>query len=429
MSQPFQSTWIPFAMWVRFTEILRSHQKSPLHSIIHAISFLFLLTSCSSKVKDRIGGTTTDTPIILLPKATALPKNEQKQLYNACSLWYDSVLKNSNFNGGMLVAKNGSVVFEQYKGMERPGSSDTIDTNTPLHIASVSKTFTAMAVLQLAQKQKIELDDLLSKFFPEFNYPGVTIKSLLNHRSGLPNYLYFMEDLGWDKSVYITNEDVLKSLVSRKNEIKNINPADKKFNYCNTNYVLLALLIEKISGFSFPEYMRIHFFEPLRMRNTFVFTLKDTSRRSLSYDWRGKEIPINFLDEAYGDKNIYTTPRDLLIWDRALASDVIFNKHMLDFAYTPYSNEKPGIKNYGLGWRMNVYPTGKKLIFHNGWWHGSNAVFVRLIEEDATIIVIGNRYTNAVYKAMHLCNIFNHYFDVDDYEEKTPPGDTTVSNP
>ena len=157
--------------------------------------------------------------------------------------------------------------------------------------------------------------------------------------------------------------------------------------------------------------MRKTFFQPLRMTNTYVFTLADTSRKISSYDWRGRVIPINHLDQAYGDKNIYSTPRDLLVWDRALSSDALFKPATLETAYTPYSNEKPGIKNYGLGWRMNIYPNGKKMIFHNGWWHGSNSVFIRLLDDDATIIVIGNRYTSAVYQARRLANIFSYYFE------------------
>ena len=118
------------------------------------------------------------------------------------------------------------------------------------------------------------------------------------------------------------------------------------------------------------------------------------------------------MDEVYGDKNIYSTPRDLLIWHRALSSDMLFTAATLQEAYAPYSNEKPGVKNYGLGWRMNSYPNGKKVIFHNGWWHGNNASFIRLQDEDATIIVLGNRFTYKVYKAYQLVNCFGDYFTV-----------------
>src|SRR5205085_5396924 len=129
--------------------------------------------------------------------------------------------------------------------------------------------------------------DEFNKYFPNFNYPGVTIRNLLTHRSGLPNYLYFMEELGWDKSVYIKNQDVLDYLINRKAELKDITTPGTHFTYCNTNYALLALLIEKVTGTSYPQYISQTFFTPLKMKNSFVFTPADSARINPSYDWRG----------------------------------------------------------------------------------------------------------------------------------------------
>ncbi|HSN62019.1 MAG TPA: serine hydrolase domain-containing protein, partial [Ferruginibacter sp.] len=143
----------------------------------------------------------------------------------------------------------------------------------------------------------------------------------------------------------------------------------------------------------------------------------ESKRASPNYDWRGQVIANNYLDYVYGDKNIYTTPRDLLIWHRALSSNLLFKAETLQAAYQPYSNERPGIKNYGLGWRMNIYPNGKKVIFHNGWWHGNNASFIRLLDEDITIIVLGNRYNRGIYKVYKLINSFSNYFEVLEEEE------------
>jgi CubicO group peptidase (beta-lactamase class C family) len=154
------------------------------------------------------------------------------------------------------------------------------------------------------------------------------------------------------------------------------------------------------------------------MNNSFVFTPADSARVNPSYDWRGTIIPMNFLDHVYGDKNIYTTPRDMLKWDRVLSTNLIFKREILEQAYAPYSNEKPGIRNYGLGWRMNIYPDGKKLIYHNGWWHGNNAAFIRILDEDATIIVMGNKYSRGIYKAKGLVAIFYPYL-VPESEEET----------
>jgi CubicO group peptidase (beta-lactamase class C family) len=223
-----------------------------------------------------------------------------------------------------------------------------------------------------------------------------------------------MEKLGWPDSVVIRNEDILQTLITRKAELENIASPNTHFTYCNTNYALLALLIEKVTGLPYPQFIKQTFFDPLQMTHSFVATPADSARITPNYDWRGRPITNNYLDRVYGDKNIYTTPRDLLQWDRALRSNLLFKPETLAAAYQPYSNEKPGTKNYGLGWRMNIYPNGKKVIFHNGWWHGNNAAFIRLFDEDATIIVLGNRYTQAVYKSYKLINSFGNYFQVMD---------------
>ena len=377
---------------------------------LYASSLTLSICACKSPAQKNENSGPPAISAIVLPQPPPLPKKEMERLKTACTMWYDSSLKQNHFNGGMLVAKDGQVVFEQYAGTGHLPGNDTINKNTPLHIASTSKTFTAMAVLLLYQEGKLKLDDEFSKYFPEFNYPGVTVRCLLDHRSGLPNYIYFMESLGWDQRKMVTNPDVLNYLVTRKAELTNIAPPDLHFSYCNTNYALLALLVEKISGEKFPAFLNRVFFAPLQMKNSFVYQDADNNRIKPSYDWRGRLMTMTFLDQVYGDKNVYTTPRDLLIWDRALSGNLLFTKETLEAAYTPYSNEKPGIKNYGLGWRMDIYPDGRRIIFHNGWWHGSNSTFVRLLKDSASIIVIGNRFTRAIYHAKALAGIFGEYF-------------------
>ena len=372
-------------------------------------SSLVLLGSCNSTANKKIITVNDSTANIFLAAPVPLSKAETQRLNNLSARWYDSSLKPAAFNGGMLVAKNGNIVFEAYNGNGHLDRHDVVDSLTSFHIASVSKTFTAMAVLKLWQDGKLNIDDEYAKYFPAFNYPGVTILSLLSHRSGLPNYLYFMETQGWDKTKLIHNEDVLDYLITRKASLTNISSPNTHFTYCNTNYALLALLIEKQSGKKLADYLQQTFFTPLNMKHTFLFNSLDTSKVNPSYDWRGRIIPLSFLDGVYGDKNIYTTPRDLLTWDRALSGGKLFTPKTLEAAYAPYSNEKAGIKNYGLGWRMNIYPNGKKTIYHNGWWHGSNAAFLRLLKDSATVIIIGNKYNRNIYHAKELANIFGDY--------------------
>ena len=402
----------PFFCSISNTRKLLSKYKIALtRYIIIFISIILVACNISSKQEPAKNQT-------ILPNPGSVSKLEGERLRVACENWYNSVLKTKGFNGGIVVAKKGNIVFEAYNGKSRLDRQDSMSDSTSLHIASVSKTFTAMATLKLWQDGQLNIDDQFSKYFPSFNYPGVTIRTLLNHRSGLPNYVHFMENMGWNKKIKITNEDVINFLISKKKSIKNVGKPDKGFSYCNTNYALLALLIEKVSGKNYSDYLQETFFTPLQMKHTFVYNNnRDSGKVTLSYDYRGKLIPFNFLDVVYGDKNIYSTPRDLLIWDRALTEGNLFTQKILQEAYTPYSNEKPGIKNYGLGWRMNNYPSGKKMIFHNGWWHGNNAAFIRLIQDSATIIVLGNKYNRGIYHAKDLSSLFGNYFGAGEEDE------------
>ncbi|HRD43312.1 MAG: beta-lactamase family protein [Bacteroidetes bacterium] len=403
------------------------------HVIIISVA---LLPACQFTTKPKtLNGPTSETdslpalPKYHLPGPGKISTAEIERIGTACEAWYNQSLAGTVFNGGILVAQKGTILFEKYRGSLHPGGNDTINANTVFHIASVSKTFTAMAILKLCQEGKLQLDEELSHYFPSFNYPGVTLRCLLSHRSGLPNYVYFLEKLGWPQNQFARNQDVMDYLIYRKIELTDISPACTRFSYCNTNYAVLALLIEKVTGISYPAYMKQNFFDPLAMDHSFVLSAKDSAKATPSFDWRGNAIPLNYLDFVYGDKNIFSTARDLLKWDRFLSSGLLFTKETLQEAYMPYSNEHPGIKNYGLGWRMNIYDNGKKIIFHNGWWHGNNAAFIRLLDEDVTIIALNNRFTRATYHVNQLANLFSGYFiPVDDETDAASKDSLLKSN-
>lgn len=364
-----------------------------------------------------------------------MDQREFREYYRRLSEFFDTSLLQSGFNGGVLVAKDGNILYEKYSGKVDIRKSDSITANTSFHIASTSKTFTGIAILRLIQEGKLALSDTINKFFPGFPYTGITVKMLLNHRSGLPNYLYFMSnnkwgilpDGKWNKQM-ATNRDMLKMLIEKKPNVTG--RPDGKFTYSNTNYALLALIIEEVTGKSFPEYMKEKFFTPLEMNNTFVFTLKDTLTATPSFTATGTYWNNDFLDATYGDKNIYSTPQDLLKWDQALYTNQVLEQPLLDSAFKAYSFEKPGVHNYGLGWRLQLLPNGKKVIYHFGKWHGNNAAFARLPDEKATIIILGNRFNRNIYNAAHLSyDIFGDYMqrrqtETDDSPEstdKTPP--------
>ncbi|MBX2925037.1 MAG: beta-lactamase family protein [Chitinophagaceae bacterium] len=368
--------------------------------------------STIKKDKSKPARTITDT----VSNASSLSKAEIKKYHDASEEFYKEVLEKSRFSGEFLVAKKGEVIFEKYTGYAHFDKKDALNESSALHLASVSKTFTGMAVLKLWEEQKLSINDEVSLHLAGFPYTGVTIKTLLNHRSGLPNYVHVMEQLGWDKRRTVYNQDVLDFLIKNKGRLQVARP-DKSFHYCNTNYALLALIIEKVSGVPYPQYIYENFFAPLGMTNSYVFTMADSARSLPSYNWKNQQESFTFLDAVYGDKNIYSTARDLLKWETALSYGNLFKKETLDSAYTGYSHEKKGIRNYGLGWRMLEYPNSEKIIFHNGWWHGNNTVFARIIQDSATVIVLGNRFNKNIYQAKRLFPAFGDYEPEADTEE------------
>lgn len=333
-----------------------------------------------------------------LPLSTLEQKNEQQKL---AAFFESNLLRNPGiFSGGILVAKGGNILFEHYSGFQDfPRKENPITDTNSIHIASTSKTFTGMATLLLVQQKKLSLQDTVGKFFQNWPYSGVTIKDLLNHRSGIPNYLYFMGDSNWDPHKMATNQDVLE-VILKERPAKHAAP-NKRFEYSNTNYVLLALIIEKVTARSFPDFMREEIFEPLQMKHSFVFQLQDTARATPSFQPGGSLWAFDYLDLTYGDKNIYSTPRDLLKWDQILYTNQLISAKLMEAAYSPYSFERPGTHNYGLGWRLELLPNNKKIIYHFGRWHGNNSAFTRLVDEKVTIIILGNKFNRYIYSVAH----------------------------
>ncbi|MFC4687635.1 serine hydrolase domain-containing protein [Epilithonimonas pallida] len=338
--------------------------------------------------------------------------------------YYQKVWEQGDLSGGILVAKGDKIIFEKYRGFGRENKQMPIDENTPLHVASVSKTMTAMAVLKLVEGGKLKLEDDLTKFFPKFPYKDITVFSLLSQRSGLPKYEHFdqgikpaPEEL---KKEFLTNQDVLEMLIKYKPELARL--SNTGFMYCNTNFALLALIVEKVTATPFPEAMQEIVFKPLKMNHTFIFQKKDIPTASQSFYSGFRLYPLGNLDLIYGDKNVYTTPKDLLNFSVALFSKDFLKPELANKIFEPYSNEKKGINNYGLGFRMKEFDNGEKLTYHNGWWHGTNSVFAHLLKSKVTIIAIGNKYSQRVYSALSLSGLFENFpFEMEKFNKTMNP--------
>lgn len=386
---------------------MRSKKKFLVKNLF-IIVFVAAIYGCNGQASTR----DRKNDMIAAPPVTtsSLSSIELRHYRTEVEAFVDSAFGHRPFNGSILVAKNGEVIFEKYSGFWNPRvKRDSISPSTPFHLASVSKTFTAMAILKMQQEGKLNIADPVSKYLAGFPLQGVTIKTLLNHRSGIPNYVHYMERLGWDRKKFVTNKDVLDFIIARHKDIQ-INQPDKRFSYSNTNFALLALIVEKISGLPFPEYMKATIFEPLGMHDTYVFTISDSARFLHSYFTSGREYAFDYLDQVYGDKNVYSTVRDMLKWDQALYGGTFFSRQTLDSAFSGYSFEKPGINNYGLGWRMFLLKNGKKFVYHNGWWHGNRTAFYRMPDDKVTIIALSNNDFTKVYSSKKMADIFGNYF-------------------
>ena len=319
--------------------------------------------------------------------------------------FYNKNINSPYYSGGFIVVKNGHVLYEDYKGYADVRTGRKIDATTPIHLASVSKVLTCTAILRLVQQDNVMLDQKVTDWLPKFPYKETTIRTLLNHRSGLQHYANFpaLIKKGWNKKKILSNQDILNLMVQNKFRLRT--PNDTHFDYCNTNYVILALIIEKATGLNYRQAMQELVFKPLGMKNTYVFNYEN-DRETASKSYRGNTIfPWDQFDKLYGDKNIYSTPRDLVKFDMGTYSPNFIKPELLQEAYFGYSAghvSKP-IKDYGLGMRMRFLPpSGVKMIYHNGWWHGNNTSFVPVKKDTVTVVCLGNKYSNRPYSTLSM---------------------------
>lgn len=312
-------------------------------------------------------------------------------------------VKKIGFNGCILVAQEGQIEYSGAFGFADLKKKDSLGVHTSFQLASASKTLTAAAILYLYDQGKLQLTDDVTKYLPEFPYKGISVALLLSHRSGLFNYIYACEPFCQKPNLYngkpFDNAAMFKIIVDQKPAV--YAQPNKKFEYCNTNYALLALIIEKVSGQSYAQFMQESIFQPLGMKDTWVYSVEEAKKHphyAKGHLANGKYEPETYADDVVGDKGIYSSVTDMLIWDQALYSERFLKKSTIDLAFTGYSNEHKGKRNYGYGWRMIDDGKNPKIVYHNGWWHGFNSLFFRRPADRTTIIVLSNKYNRGTYQ-------------------------------
>jgi CubicO group peptidase (beta-lactamase class C family) len=380
--------------------------------LLFTLTFLLLFSCKNDEKNTKSSKRKSDLEYAMLPLEDSLPRlsatyttTKKRQIEGFFENNFGRGFENVSF----LVAKNGQIIYEKYDGYADKENNILNSPETPLHIASVTKVLTAAAILKLIDAKKISLDQKLTTLFEGFPYPDVTIRTLLNHRSGMKKYNYFCDDKAiWGRDKTLTNTDLLNVIITK--DIKLETKTDTHFSYNNTNYALLALIIEKVTKMKYAEAMKKIIFEPLDMKNTFVFDENTPKEKATpSYKYNYVKYPFDFLDAVYGDKNIYSTPRDLLKFDLARNSPDFISKKLADQVFKGYSYESRGEKNYGLGIRMREWETGQKLFYHNGWWHGNTSSYINLRKENTVIIALSNKFTRQTFQMKRLSALFGDY--------------------
>jgi len=317
--------------------------------------------------------------------------------------FFKALQKNTGFNGTVLVAQYGKIIYKRAFGIANNFTKDQLSTRTPFQLASVSKQFTAVSILQLMEQGKLKLDDRVEQHIPGFPYDSsITIRSLLTHKSGLANYAYCL-DKYYNKKAPLTNAKVVELFKKIKPGI-DYHP-NRQFHYNNTNYILLAYIVERISGKGFREYLKENIFIPAGMTESFVYDPAHPEllkKSATGYQPKRSGLAVvgfDHLDGVTGDKGIYSTVEDMFLWDQALNSETVIKLSSLAEAFTP-QHTKPKVltTNYGLGWRLKQLENGEWITYHTGWWHGFKNYYLHNQKDNSAIIILGNMANHSLAK-------------------------------
>ncbi len=335
---------------------------------------------------------------------------------------FNSLYSYGQINGNALVAENSQSVYQKSFGYANFKTKTLNTENSGFSLASVSKVFTSTAILQLKEKGKLALDDNVIKYFPDFPYPAITIRHLLTHTSGLPEIEIFRQQIQENPNKIFTNKDLLPTLKNVKKSLS-FKPNDK-YQYTNTNYILLALLVEKISKIPFQEYLQKNIFNPAKMTNTYF--QKDISKmgnknRVVDYDYpflfstelenvdslKNYRIRMLNLSGFVGNGNIITTATDLLKFDQELYGERLLRQSSLKEAFTPNKlNNGQTVEtilggekaSYGLGWFIFADSSSGKIVGHTGGVPGALSILLRNIDKRQTVILFDNAFDKTLYK-------------------------------
>ena len=300
--------------------------------------------------------------------------------------WLWKLHNEGKFNGAVLVAKEGKILFDKTYGYTDVERKTRLTNQSSFNLASVSKQFTAMTIMILAEQGKLNYDDPVNRYLPELSYPDITIRHLLHHTSGLEDFEY-LADKYWNENKIFANEDLLQ--IFQKNQPKLAFKPGDKYEYSNTGYIALATIVSRVSGVSFEQFLHDNIFSPLEMTGSAGFTLLSdpNSIKNRVYGFDGDEsADLICLDGVIGDGNIYSSTSDFLKWDQALYTEKLVSSETLKEAFTPSKLNNGKLINYGFGWRI----VENSKVYHYGKWVGFRTLIERDLKNHSLIVVLSN---------------------------------------
>jgi CubicO group peptidase (beta-lactamase class C family) len=305
----------------------------------------------------------------------------------------------SNMPGAsVLVIKDGKIILRKAYGLANVENKIPTTTSTNYRLASVTKQFTAMAIMMLVEQKKLSYDSNLTDLFPDFPPYGkqITVGHLLNHTSGLIDY----EDLiPKETSKPLKDRQVLYLLKQQGNTY--FLPGSK-YRYSNSGYALLALIVEAASGASFAEFIEKNIFKPLRMLNSVAYEQGISTIHKRAYGYRKQANGFERKDQSLtssvlGDGGIYSSLEDLYKWDQALYTNKLVSSETLNKAFTSSTETDDGNVGYGFGWFIETY-RGLKTVWHYGSTTGFRTAIERFPDQRFTVIVLINRNESDAHK-------------------------------
>ncbi len=333
-----------------------------------SVLVVVLLTSCTASMAEKAWSVTDEFMAVTLDhRLVKLHESDQ-------------------FNGTVLLAHNGRILLSKSYGVGDPRGEIQLNRYSSFNIASISKQFTAFSIMMLVDRGLLRFDDPVSQYLPEWQYDGVTIRHMLNHTSGLPDYLTLAETR-WDASTLLTNEIMLSLL---QNFAPTLNfPPGTKFEYSNTAFVALAIVVERVAGIPFEEFLRVNIFMPLEMDHTAAFNLLSDEnvlqQRVLGID--GDQLnDLTNLDAVLGDGGMYSTAEDMLKWDQALYGSELLPQPAIREAFSDGKLLDGTRIGYGLGWFIE----DNDVVNHTGWWLGFDSFIRRDMKNRSLLVVMDN---------------------------------------